>query len=120
MENKAEDKNVQKFLYDVMETDNEKFNILEELRNSVFTHCKTTHERMMYGGIMFSNEKDWGGIFVYKSHVSFEFSEGFKLNDPNKLLQGTGKKRRHLKIYSLSDIPEKKVAFFVKQVLALN
>jgi len=29
-------KNVQKFLYDVMETDNEKFNILEELRNSVF------------------------------------------------------------------------------------
>ena len=39
------------------------------------------------------------------------------MNDPKKLLEGTGKFRRHLKIRSLSDIKDKKVEFFVKQIV---
>lgn len=109
---------VQDFLEEVMMVDDEKFSILEELRKVVFTHFKETNERIMYGGIMFSNERneDLGGIFAYKNHVSFEFTQGFKLKDPDNILEGTGKKRRHIKIKQLKDIEEKRVASFIKEV----
>ena len=37
------------------------------------------------------------------------------MKDPKKLLEGTGKFRRHLKIKSFEDVSDKEVAFFVKQ-----
>lgn len=47
------------------------------------------------------------GEVACKNHVSFEFKEGFKLQDSNSILEGTGKKRRHIKIKWLSDIDKK-------------
>ena len=108
---------VQNFLEEIMLFDDEKFNILQKLRKIVFKIYNDTSERMMYGGIMFSIDGDFGGIFVRKNHISFEFGDGFKMNDPNKLLEGKGKSRRHLKIASLLDIKKKKVKYFVKQAL---
>ena len=61
--------------------------------------------------------RDYGGTFVSKHHVSFEFSRGYSLDDPDGLLEGTGKYRRHLKIRELSDIEDKSVKFFVKQAI---
>lgn len=120
-ENESKNKKVQVFLEEVMSYDEEIFFILEELREIVFTQFKETNERMMYGGIMFSNEReeDWGGIYPYKNHVSFEFGQGFKLKDPNNILEGTGKKRRHIKIKLLSDIDKKNIESFVKEAMSL-
>ena len=39
------------------------------------------------------------------------------MKDPDNILEGTGKFRRHLKIRSFSDIKNKKVDLFVKQIL---
>ena len=114
---KSKNEIVQKFLEDIMMIDPEKFEILTQLRQVVFSNYPKTNERMMYGGIMFSLEDDFGGLFVRKQHISFEFSNGFTMNDPKKLLEGTGKFRRHLKIRSLADIEDKKVDFFVKQAV---
>ena len=114
---KSKNKEVQKFLGDIESIDAKKFRILEELRDIVFTQYPEVNERMMYGGIMFSLENDFGGLFVRKNHISFEFGFGAFMNDPKKLLEGTGKFRRHLKIASLADIEDKKVDFFVKQAV---
>lgn len=124
---KSKDERVQKFLDDVMMHDDEKFNIMEALRKIVFANHGKTNERMMYGGIMFSmkgdkkdtakKDVDFGGIFVRKHHVSFEFGNGFAFDDPKKLLEGTGKFRRHLKIKSIADVKDKDVDFFVKQAV---
>lgn len=54
---------------------------------------------------------------IIGASVSFEFGSGAYMNDPHKILEGTGKFRRHLKIRSLTDIEDKKVDFFVKQSL---
>jgi hypothetical protein len=78
---------------------------------------KFLDESMMYGGIMFSLDEDFGGIFVRKNHISFEFGNGYTMKDPDKLLEGTGKFRRHLKIIAFSDIEDKKVEFFVRQAV---
>ena len=112
---KSENEQVQRHLEEIMMFNDEQFNILQKLREIVFKAYPKTNERIMYGGIMFSLNDDFGGIFVRKNHVSFEFGNGFAMADPDKLLEGSGKFRRHLKIRSLSDIYDKKVSFFVKQ-----
>lgn len=81
------------------------------MRSIVFTQ----HQKVMYGGIMFSAPQNWGGLFVSQKHISFEFSQGVTFKDPNSHLEGIGKNRRHLKIRSLDDIIEKEVEFYVKQ-----
>jgi|SRR3989339_1607236 len=114
---KSKDKKVQKFLEEIIMFNEEQFEILQKLREIVFKIYPKTVERMMYGGIMFSLEDDFGGLFVRKNHISFEFGKGFIMKDPKKLLEGTGKFRHHLKIKSLADIKNKNVDFFVKQAI---
>lgn len=115
MTTKSQDEKVQTFLDDLEKTKPEQFAIVRELRAIVYEHYPNVAERMMYGGIMFSLGEDFGGIFAYKQHISFEFSEGYQMQDPEKRLEGKGKLRRHLKIRSLTDIEAKKLAFFVAQ-----
>lgn len=117
---KSNNPKVQEFLEQQMLGDHARYEVLDRLRRIVFEYYPKVEERMMYGGIIFSLKEDFGGVFVYKNHVSFEFSYGYKLNDPGQLLEGGGKYRRHVKIKSLADIETKKVDFFVMQIKALD
>lgn len=66
-------------------------------------------ERKMYGGIMFSIDEDFAGLFVYKEHVTMEFGNGYLFEDPSEILDGTGKQRRNLKFKTLKDIETRKL-----------
>lgn len=115
---RSKNEKVQIFLDGILIVDAEKYNSLIEMRKIVFDIFPNTDEKIMYGGIMFSlNSEDFGGLFVRKNHISFEFSKGFEMKDPNKFLEGNGKFRRHLKIRTKEDIKDKEVGFFVKQAL---
>jgi uncharacterized protein YdhG (YjbR/CyaY superfamily) len=108
---------VEKFLAVLIQTDPEKHVIIQKLRELVYEIEPEISETIKYGGILFSNTEDCGGVFPSKNHVSFEFSEGFKIVDPKKRLEGTGKFRRHLKIVTSDDIKIKEVGYFVKQMI---
>lgn len=43
-------------------------------------------------------------IGAYSSHVNLGFNKGTELEDPHRLLQGTGKKIRHVKIKTEADL----------------
>jgi hypothetical protein len=116
----SKNQEVQNFLKDLSIMSEEKYKIIQELRKLVFNHFPKTNERIMYGGIMFSLEEDFGGVFASKNHVSFEFGKGFRMDDPYKNLEGSGKYRRHLKIKTFSDIKSKNVDFYIKQVLLIQ
>ena len=110
---KSKNEKVQNFLEGILIIDAEQYNSLIEMRKIVFDIYPETVERMMYGGIMFSlNSEDFGGLFVRKNHISFEFGNGYKMKDPYKYLEGSGKFRRHLKIRTQADIKNKEVVFF--------
>jgi hypothetical protein len=114
----SDDPEVQTFIEDVVATNEELFEILEALRDLVFDIYPGVNERIKYGGIMFSLEgDDFGGLFVYTEHVTFEFSDGARLPDPKGLLEGTGARRRHLKFESLADIEANDTAFYVKKAV---
>ena len=113
---KPKDDKVQKFLDEIAMIDSDEYNTLNAIREIVYKTYPKTAERIMYGGIMFSfDTEDFGGLFVRKNHISFEFIKGFRMKDPNKFLEGIGKFRRHLKIKSKEDVRNKDVDFFVKQ-----
>ncbi|MCH9694519.1 MAG: DUF1801 domain-containing protein [Gammaproteobacteria bacterium] len=86
--------------------------------------CPGAGRRTMYGGIVFElepgNHKTLVcGHFVYKKHVSLEFSKGKLLRDPDGVLEGGGKYRRHIKLRQLADIQEKSVRSIIEQAFAL-
>lgn len=112
---KSKDPKVQKFLEELKKHDAQKFDIVSAARAVVFKAYPAVSEKIMYDGIMFTREKDFGGLFVYKEHVSFEFSNGASFKNPKKLLEGSGKFRRHLKLYTKGDVKNKDVDFFVRQ-----
>jgi hypothetical protein len=113
---KSKDENVQRFLDDMKEIDEVKYDILQACRKIVFTLFPNVNERIIYGGIMFKTNEDFGGIFASKKHVSFEFGERYLMNDPEGILEGKGKYRRHLKLKTLDDVSAKQVKFFVGQI----
>ncbi|MDH3664922.1 MAG: DUF1801 domain-containing protein [Alphaproteobacteria bacterium] len=85
--------------------------------------CPGAGRRPMYGGIVFEREAGNHktmvcGHFVYKGHVSLEFSNGYLLEDPHGVLEGKGKYRRHIKLYSLSDIEAKSVRSIIEQAFS--
>ncbi len=82
--------------------------------------CPSAGRRSMYGGIVFElqpgNPKTMVcGHFVYKNHVSLEFTNGRELRDPDRVLEGNGKYRRHIKLSSKSDLSEKLVRSMIVQ-----
>lgn len=55
------------------------------------------------------------GFFVYAHHVSLEFTKGTHLKDPDGILEGSGKQRRHIKLKTNHDIKAKRCRDFVEQ-----
>jgi len=77
-----------------------------------------------YGGILYTlhpeeKEDQFCGVFAYKDHVQLAFSLGTSLNDPQNLLQGTGKYRRHLNFSSVVEIDAEAVTRFLRQAVTL-
>lgn len=66
-----------------------------------------------------SDKKFVGGIYVYKDHVSLEFSQGASFDDPDGALEGKGKNRRHLKFEVVENVESKGADGFLKQALGV-
>ena len=57
---------------------------------------------------------------VTKEHVIFGFIRGAMLRDPGKLLEGTGKYLRHVKLRSAADVRRSEVRALLEQAAKLN
>ena len=60
-------------------------------------------------------------VFVLgKEHLSLAFLRGAKLPDPEKLLEGTGKGVRHVKLRSVTDVKRPGVKRLIAEAAKLN
>ena len=110
---------VDTFLRDTQAVSAQTFDIIMAIRKLFLDADAELEEDIKYGGVIFNQSGTLiGGIFTYKNYLSIEFSEGATFDDPDKLLEGKGKFRRHLKINSLDDIIGKKVAHFIGATVA--
>lgn len=110
-------KSVQALLEDIRLLGEANHQIVEAVRALVQKHFQACTEEVKYGGILFSSGVQFCGVFAYKTHVSVEFGKGAHIQDEFGFLEGSGKGRRHLKLRSLGDIEEKKLAQYLPLAL---
>ncbi len=114
----SENHKVKEFFIDIQSMSPDKFEIIQSIRGIFNSANQELIEDIKYGGLIFNLSNVLvGGIFPYKKHISIEFSNGIELPDPSGLLEGKGKKRRHLKITEKQDIENKNVSFFVDKAV---
>lgn len=104
--------------------DKTKIGIVQELNEIILEKMPDAAMVGKYGGIII--EKEAGqpkshccGYFIYENHVSLEFTRGFQLHDADGILEGSGKKRRHIKLKDIADIKTKRCSDFLEQVSKL-
>lgn len=109
---------ISKLLEDIRFLDQDRFELVQSLREIILGLAPTITEEVKYGGILFAAGQPFCGVFSYAKHVSLEFGAGASLPDKYKVLQGEGKLRRHVKLASRQDISEKHVREYL--ILALK
>jgi hypothetical protein len=79
--------------------------VIKTLRALVKEIEPATKESVNAWGVpMFENDNPFGLYMVGKHHVTFGFLFGTSLEDPDGLLEGTGKNLRHVKLRKLEDL----------------
>ena len=87
---------------------NEQKEIMEIVRNLIHQTVSNVTEEFKWSRPIFKTVKDFAYLQSNKNHVNLGFYSGFeKLNDPNNLLEGTGKTMRHIKLKKTADINTK-------------
>jgi hypothetical protein len=59
-------------------------------------------------------------IALHKAHVNLMFSRGTEMTDPDGLLEGTGKKARHVKLTAAEDVGRAAVIDLLNEAAALT
>ncbi|WP_028455853.1 DUF1801 domain-containing protein [Chitinilyticum litopenaei] len=112
-------KSVQTLLEDLRLVSEERYVLVQAVRDLVRATLPDISEEVKYGGILFaSSGQPFGGVFAYSQHVSVEFGAGALIDDQFGLLEGSGKGRRHLKLRGIDDIAAKKLAAYLPLALA--
>ena len=115
---RSSNQKVNEFLSDIQNTFPDSYKTIQEIRKLFFEENSDLSEEIKYGGITFNVLDDLvAGIYLYKKHISIEFSHGSSFQDPEKQLEGKGKMRRHLKIIDNEDINNKSCRFYIKQAV---
>ena len=108
------DPRIKSLLADLHVLNAERHDLLLQLRQLILDLAPDIREELKYGGILFGTaEGHFCGLFAYRQHVGLEFSAGAALPDPEQLLEGSGRLRRHLKLRTAEDIAAKRVAHFL-------
>ena len=114
--NMKENPEIDNFIQDLLFVDENKGEIVISLRKLVSKIAPRAKEEIKYGGLVFASDKRlFCGIFIRKNHISVEFDRGAELHDPDDFLEGSGKNRRHLKIFQQEDFKNQKVEYYIKQ-----
>ncbi len=114
----SDNEKVNRFMGDLQSISPDQLEIIQSIRDIFLSANQALCEDIKYGGVVFNLSNSLiGGIFPYKEHISIEFSNGADFPDPSGMLEGKGKKRRHLKIVEKKDIDTKKIDVFVVEAV---
>jgi hypothetical protein len=73
-----------------------------------------------WGLPMFDSSGAFGYFMIGKNHVMFGLYEGTSLEDPESLLDGTGKNLRHVKLESVEDLKRPGLRKLIKSAIRFN
>jgi len=91
--------------------------ILKELRKLILSVAPKTNEQFKWSRPVYGLEKDFCYLKANKKNVTLGFFEFAKVKTNKKLIEGTGKSMRHVKINSLNEIKDLKIKKMIEEVL---
>jgi len=92
--------------------------IVEALRLMIRTEAPELREIMRMDVPMYALRSEVCYIAPYSKHVNLGFLDGSALQDPDRLLEGTGKRLRHVKIQSPADADTPKLRSILREAVA--
>ncbi|WP_164669932.1 DUF1801 domain-containing protein [Virgibacillus doumboii] len=97
-------------------------NITTELRKIILDASSTLKEEFKWSMPNYTKSGLVCNLQASKKHVNLGFHKGNELHekDTNKLLQGTGKTMRHIRIQNIKDIQPEVFTSLIKEAVALN
>ncbi|TRX48708.1 DUF1801 domain-containing protein [Fulvivirga sp. M361] len=78
--------------------------ILKLLRNLIAQAVPEAKEQFKWNRPVYGTQKDFSYLQTAKNYVTLGFFNFKKVDDPKRLLEGTGKQMRHIKISKKEDI----------------
>ncbi|SDS43732.1 DUF1801 domain-containing protein [Jiangella sp. DSM 45060] len=94
--------------------------IVASLRELMRTHAPEAAEVIMYGSLAWKARKALAIISASKTHLTFAFERGAEFTDTHGLLDGVGKKTRHVKLKKLEDVDEAALSDYITQAVRLD
>lgn len=75
------------------------------------------HEGIKWGSPTFFGTRNVCNLICHKDHVNLQLFDGARLDDPEGVLEGTGKGMRHIKFHSEDDVRRPLIERFVRQAM---
>lgn len=92
------------------------FAVAQAVRELILAAIPNATETIKWGVPVYEQNGLICAVRTTDSHVALQFFDiGTSLKDPDKLLEGTGKTARHVKIRKLSDIKKRTFSAWLKQ-----
>lgn len=92
--------------------------IAQRLREIIRRAAPDLQETIKRGHPCYGNVENVCSIVPHKSHLNLAFFRGNELDDPEDLLQGSGKGMRHVKLSSYRDIHPGAIANLIRAAAA--
>jgi hypothetical protein len=94
--------------------------LARDLRNMILEIVPDLDESIKWKNLFYEKNGFVCAIVVHKDHVNLEFARGTELEDPEEVLEGTGKKIKHIKIRKSSEINSKILKKMIVEAANLN
>jgi hypothetical protein len=94
--------------------------IVAVLRDLMRECAPDAAEVVMYGSPAWKGTRALAIISVSKTHLTFAFERGAEFTDPHGLLEGVGRKTRHVKLKSMADVDEPALRDYITQAATLD
>lgn len=93
---------------------------VQALRELVLETGSDLKEQVKWRNPTYTRKDNVCWIILYKDHADFGFFKGTSLSDPHKVLEGTGKRLRHVKIRAVEEIKPEVLRPLIREALALD
>jgi hypothetical protein len=100
--------------------DEEKRAAAEAIRRAVREAAPGLTEEIKWGRPVFSLGTNLAYLAAAKHHLTFGFFDGAALDDPEGLLEGSGKQMRGIKVRAASEVPLRSIKAWTRQAVALS
>lgn len=94
--------------------------IVRSLRTLILETGPDLEEKVKWRNPTYTRKGNVAWLILYQDHVDLGFFKGTSMKDPKKLLEGSGKGLRHVKIREKADIKPADFKALIQEAIALD